>query len=178
MIVDVGNTPGVPPIPPDTYDRTKAQSFKEQLDKHFPVFVHPTLQAMGANTVEDAYVIQIEDLIKEPRLTVVTARHIFALLQHHCVHKEYPADLNVPIPHAVTNSINVPLKSKSVQAFPKFSGLLEDWLAWKKETKAILGFNGWLQVATHKVLSCIHKQLPLLVTASGCCARRFSTLYM
>ena len=108
---------------------------------------------MGANTVEDAYVIQIEDLIKEPSLTVVTARRIFALLQHHCVHKEYPADLNVPIPHAVTNSIHVPLKSKSVQAFPKFSGLLEDWLAWKKEAKAILGFNGWLQVATHKVVS-------------------------
>ena len=84
---------------------------------------------MGANTVEDAYVIALDDLIKDPNLNVVTARRVFALLQHHFVHKEYPQQLPMPTSYAVTNSINVPLKAKSVQAFPKFSGLQEDWLA-------------------------------------------------
>ena len=84
---------------------------------------------MGASTIDDALYLCMEDLIREDSICPAMARKIYALLQHYSVHKEYPTQLTLPTPHAVTNSINVPLKSKSVKDLPKFSGLLEDWLS-------------------------------------------------
>ena len=50
---------------------TKKKSFKEQIEKFFPPYVHPALEEMGVSTIEDAYFLAIEDLVSSPSITRV-----------------------------------------------------------------------------------------------------------
>ena len=48
------------PTPSEVNHRNHRQSFKEQLDRHFPAYVHPALEELGVSTVEQAYYLAIE----------------------------------------------------------------------------------------------------------------------
>ena len=131
---------------------TLRRSFKEELNKHFPPHVHASILAMGVSTVEDAYFMVMEDLIKSPTISVLQARKVHSLLQHHQVHHSYPDKIQPIMPFRPNHS-TVPLKSKQAKDLPTFSGDLADWMVWKEKAIGILGHNQWLAVANHRTIT-------------------------
>ena len=113
------------PTPSEANHRNQKQSFKEQLNMHFPAYIHPALEELGVSTVEQAYYLAIDDLISSPRINRVQARMIYALLQHHLIHKEYPAKISPNTPF-MPNPSGVPIKAKYAKDLPSFSGRLCD----------------------------------------------------
>ena len=87
------------PTPSEANYRNQKQSFKEQLNRYFPAYIHPALEELGVSTVEQAYYLEVDDLISSPRINRVQAQMIYALLQHQQVHKEYPLNISPNTPY-------------------------------------------------------------------------------